>query len=96
MKSKSTELDDSGRPDGGTAAGCRSRTTQPLKDRSSVAAKRSDGFFTVADVADTLNVSTRTVSRWIAEGELPVHRFGAAVRIAERDLRTFIAAHRSD
>ena len=51
-------------------------------------------FFTVADVAEIVEVATRTVRRWIKRGELPVHRFGTAVRIAESDLRAFIARHR--
>jgi excisionase family DNA binding protein len=53
-------------------------------------------FFTIADVAERLDVVTRTVSRWIRSGELVAHRFGRSVRIAEVDLRAFLAAHRSD
>jgi excisionase family DNA binding protein len=52
-------------------------------------------FFTIDEVADCLNVSPRTVRRWIKSGDLPVHRFGrAVVRIAEHDLRAFLAQHR--
>ena len=51
-------------------------------------------FFTVNDVAEVLSVSTRQVRRLIAGRALPVHRFGGAVRIAEADLRAYIAAHR--
>jgi excisionase family DNA binding protein len=51
-------------------------------------------FFTVSDVAEFLDVSTRTVRRWIKSGDLPAHRFGAAVRISETDLRAFAAARR--
>ncbi len=51
-------------------------------------------FFTLGEVAEILNVCTRTVRRWIKSGELPVHRFGTAVRIAESDLKGFIARHR--
>ena len=50
-------------------------------------------FFTVPQVADSLSVSTRTVRRWIDKGELIAHRIGG-VRIAEGDLRAFIAARR--
>jgi excisionase family DNA binding protein len=53
-------------------------------------------FFLVADVAERLDVATRTVSRWIKSGELTAHRFGRAVRIAEDDLRDFLTAHRRD
>jgi excisionase family DNA binding protein len=51
-------------------------------------------FFTIAEVAEQLGVVTRTVRRWIKTGDLVVHRFGGVVRIAEGDLRTFLAAHR--
>jgi excisionase family DNA binding protein len=40
-------------------------------------------------------VSLRSVRRWIADEKLVVHHFGRAVRIAESDLRAFIAAHRA-
>jgi excisionase family DNA binding protein len=50
-------------------------------------------FFTIAEVAERLRVSTRTVRRWIA-GDLVAHRFGGVVRIAETDLRAFLALHR--
>jgi excisionase family DNA binding protein len=51
-------------------------------------------FFTIRDVAEFLDVSTRSVRRWIKSGDLPAHRFGAAVRISETDLRAFAAARR--
>ncbi len=51
-------------------------------------------FFTISDVAERLRVSARTVRRWIDGGHLPVHRVGGIVRIAESDLRAFLALHR--
>ena len=51
-------------------------------------------FFTIAEVAEMLRVCTRTVRRWIAAGKLVTHRFDSAVRIAEPDLRAFLALHR--
>ena len=51
-------------------------------------------FFTVVEVADRLSVSTRTVRRWIGAGELVVYRVGGVVRIAEYDLRAFLALRR--
>lgn len=51
-------------------------------------------FFTIAEVAESLHVATRTVRRWIKAGDLVVHRAGAVVRIAEADLRAFLALHR--
>ena len=52
-------------------------------------------FFTVADIAERLDVCERTVRRWIDEGLLRVHRFGRTVRIAEADLAAFLAMHRA-
>lgn len=51
-------------------------------------------FFTVGDIALRLNVSPRTVHRWIADHQLVVHRIGRAVRISDADLRAFLALHR--
>jgi excisionase family DNA binding protein len=51
-------------------------------------------FLTVAEVAKRLNVSTRTVRRRIELGDLVVHRFGGAVRIADADFKAFLARHR--
>ncbi len=53
-------------------------------------------FFTIAEVAGPLNVSTRTVRRWINLGLLRVHRFGRTVRISEADRAAFLAVHRGD
>jgi excisionase family DNA binding protein len=53
-------------------------------------------FITIAEVAERLDVSTRTVRRWIKSGDLLVHRFGVVVRIAKGDLQAFLAAHRGD
>ncbi len=50
-------------------------------------------FFTIDETAEMLRVATRTVRRRIAAGELIAHRFGGAVRIAESDLRAFLAIH---
>jgi excisionase family DNA binding protein len=51
-------------------------------------------FFTIAEIAERLGVSTRTVRRWIRSGYLVAHRFGGIVRISETDLRAFLALHR--
>ena len=52
-------------------------------------------FLTVVEVADRLGVSPKHVRRAIDRGELPVHRFGRAVRIAPEDLERFISRHRA-
>lgn len=51
-------------------------------------------FLTIRQVAEQLNVSTRTVRRWIAAEYLVIHRVGSVVRIADNDLRAFLALHR--
>jgi excisionase family DNA binding protein len=52
-------------------------------------------FYTVKQVAEALDVDPRTVRRWIASNTLAVHRFGRrSVRIAEADLKAFLALHR--
>jgi excisionase family DNA binding protein len=68
------------------------RGSEPATTRSVAA---TTNFSTIADIADRLDVSPRTVRRWIERGDLVVHRLGGVVRIAESDLRAFLAAHRS-
>ena len=51
-------------------------------------------FYTIQEVSASLEVSSRTVSRWIARGELIAHWFGRSVRIADDDLRIFLARRR--
>lgn len=53
-------------------------------------------FFTIGDVALQLNVSVRTVHRWIADRQLVAHRIGRSVRISKADLKTFLAVRRDD
>jgi excisionase family DNA binding protein len=51
-------------------------------------------FFRIAEVAERLCVSSRTIRRWIESGDLIAHRRGGIVRVAESDLRAFLAMHR--
>jgi len=57
--------------------------------------KKASRFLTVPEVADELGVSTKHVRRAIDRGDLPIHRFGRAVRVARADLEQFINCHRS-
>ena len=57
--------------------------------------KLEQKFLTVAEIAERLNVSTRTVQRFIAIGRLPVHRFGRSIRISETDFQELLAKCRS-
>jgi excisionase family DNA binding protein len=51
-------------------------------------------FYTIAQIAECVDVSARTVRRWIENGNLVAHRIGSLVRIAEADFQTFLATHR--
>ena len=51
-------------------------------------------FYTIQQIADFVEVSTRTVRRWIEEGLLIAHRMNGLVRISEADFQAFLAAHR--
>jgi excisionase family DNA binding protein len=53
-------------------------------------------FSTISAIAHRLNVSPRTVHRWVATRELVVHRIGRSVRISEADLKAFLAAHHDE
>jgi len=52
-------------------------------------------FYTVSQVAALLAISSRSVRRWIAAGELLAHKFGRQVRISEIDLRAFVEWRRA-
>jgi excisionase family DNA binding protein len=65
--------------------------------RRSVEGRRQRGglpkLYTIKAVAEAVNVSSRTVRRWIENGELAVHRVDSVVRVAEDDVRAFLALH---
>ena len=52
----------------------------------------ADEWLTLAEVAQYLRVSKRTVSRMIKGGRLPAKRVGRAVRIARSQLITMLAS----
>lgn len=57
----------------------------PISDQS---------FHTIQEVAERLNVSPKSVRRWISQGTLKVHRFNKLVRISDTDLAEFIESSR--
>lgn len=57
--------------------------------KTATPAESRDAYFTVAQVADRLKVSTRQVHRFIDRGDLPVMRLGRSVRISLGDLLAF-------
>jgi excisionase family DNA binding protein len=56
--------------------------------------KSPSKFYTIKQIADFVDVSTRTVRRWIKNGLLIAHRVNGLVRVSEVDFRVFLAAHR--
>ncbi len=52
----------------------------------------ADEWLTLAEVAEYLRLSTRTVSRMIKAGRLPAKRVGRAVRIARSQLITMLTS----
>lgn len=47
-------------------------------------------LLTIADVAQRLRVSTKTIRRLIGSGELPAFKVGRLWRVSERDLQRFL------
>ena len=51
-------------------------------------------LLTIGQTAEVLQVSTKTIRRWIKNGDLIAHRFGRQLRIGESDLQAFIRMRR--
>ena len=47
-------------------------------------------ILTIAEIADTLRVSTRTVRNWIDSGKLKAFKFGLQYRVHIADFQNFI------
>jgi len=56
--------------------------------------KASTKFFTIAQIAEVMEISERSVRRWIDKGLLVAHKIGGLVRISEADFLTFLLTHR--
>ena len=69
------------------------RTVQTTSEKTSVA--NAERFYTIGQIADRLEVSTRTVRRWIKNELLIAHDFSGLVRVSEADFQSFLAAHRA-
>ena len=52
-------------------------------------------FLSVQQVADLLEISTKTVRRLIATGKIHVHTFGRVHRVSEEDLTAFVRVSRN-
>jgi len=51
-------------------------------------------LLTIKQTAKHMQVSTKTIRRWIKSGDLVAHRFGRQWRISKTDLQTFIRMRR--
>ncbi|RYG86767.1 MAG: DNA-binding protein [Alphaproteobacteria bacterium] len=47
-------------------------------------------MLTKVEVSRRLQMSIKTIERWIASGDLSIHRFGTSVRISADDYRAFV------
>lgn len=50
-------------------------------------------FYSVREVADILRISVRQVFRFIAAGDLRVHKFRNSIRISNEDLDEFLSSN---
>jgi excisionase family DNA binding protein len=57
---------------------------------SSSILKTQERLFTIPEVGAVLQVSEKTVRRWITAGELPAAKLGNQWRIRPRDLDDFV------
>ena len=55
---------------------------------------RTARLLTLTDVAEQLVVSSKTVRRWVEQGDLRTHRLGRQLRVSEEDLQTFLGSRR--
>lgn len=51
-------------------------------------------WLTIIDVAELLQLSERTVRRWIESGDLAAHKLGRQWRISTRDLEEYLREQR--
>lgn len=58
-------------------------------------ASRLPRLLAVSEVAQLLQVSSKTTRRWIEGGELRVHHLGRQLRVSEEDLATFLNRRRT-
>ncbi len=54
------------------------------------------GWLSTKGVAERLGVTSRTVYRFIDEGDLPAYKFGRVIRVKTADVDVFLEACRVD
>jgi excisionase family DNA binding protein len=57
--------------------------------RSYMNASPPTKLYTIAQIAECVEVSTRTVRRWIKDKVLGAHRVNGVLRVSEADFRAF-------
>ena len=73
-----------------TASSCSFGRRPTKADQSSASMK----FYTIEQIADFVEVSPRTVQRWIEKKLLIAHKISGVVRISDADFQAFLTAHR--
>ena len=63
-------------------------------DTNALPGRRLPALLTIPQTAEHLQVSTKTIRRWIEAGDLVAHRFGRQWRISDADLQIFIRIRR--
>jgi excisionase family DNA binding protein len=53
-----------------------------------------ENYLKLREIAERLQVSDRTVTRWIKDGKLRAYKFANEYRITETDLKDFLERHR--
>ena len=64
------------------------------RPRSLPPSRSATRLMTVAETAEFLRLSDKTVRRMIARGDLASHRIGSSVRLYEHEVRAFVSERR--
>ena len=51
-------------------------------------------LYTIAELAEALRVTTRTVRRWIEGGDIAAYKFGRQWRFTQEDIDAFVQRRR--
>jgi excisionase family DNA binding protein len=66
-------------------------SAHPLSDGEQANGSTDVKYYTVEEIADLLNVSSRTVRRWVRSKLVESYKFGASRRIGSSGLQALIA-----
>jgi excisionase family DNA binding protein len=67
-------------------------TTEPRPGKN----RRAGNLYSIGELAERWDVSSRTVQRQIKSGALRAHRIGRLVRISEADAEDFLRQNREN